>query len=88
MENNVVSLFNRLRAQEPAAGIGSVSLSSVADNASVSRVSNGSDASTGTGEAQPSGFAELADRNRANQERLRKEREQANKSVLKSYRIK
>ena len=30
----------------------------------------------------------LAERNRANQERLRKERELANKAVLKSYRIK
>jgi hypothetical protein len=33
-------------------------------------------------------FRSLADRNRSNAERLRKERELANKAVLKSYRIK
>ncbi|KAB8031944.1 hypothetical protein [Fluviispira multicolorata] len=35
-----------------------------------------------------SDFAKEAIRNKANQERLRKEREQANKNVIKSYRIK
>lgn len=33
-------------------------------------------------------FEKQAQRNKANQERLRKEREQANKNVMKSYRIK
>lgn len=33
-------------------------------------------------------FEKQASRNKANQERLRKEREQANKNVIKSYRIK
>ncbi len=33
-------------------------------------------------------FEKLAQRNKANQERLRKERDQANKNVMKSYRIK
>ena len=33
-------------------------------------------------------FIDAAERNRVNQQRLRKEREQANKNVLKSYRIK
>jgi hypothetical protein len=36
----------------------------------------------------PGSFSEIAERNRENQMRLRKEREQANKNVLKSYRIK
>lgn len=35
-----------------------------------------------------SDFASVAARNKANQDRLKKEREQANKNVLKSYRIK
>lgn len=35
-----------------------------------------------------SNFEKAASRNKANQERLRKEREQANKNVIKSYRIK
>lgn len=34
------------------------------------------------------GFVDVVERNRINQQRLRKEREQANKNVLKSYRIK
>ncbi|KAB8039545.1 hypothetical protein GCL60_04625 [Silvanigrella paludirubra] len=33
-------------------------------------------------------FEKQASRNKANQERLRKERDQANKNVMKSYRIK
>ncbi|BBH52498.1 hypothetical protein [Fluviispira sanaruensis] len=33
-------------------------------------------------------FAKTSAQNKANQERLRKEREQANKNVMKSYRIK
>lgn len=33
-------------------------------------------------------FEKQATRNKANQERLRKEREQANKNVMKSYKIK
>ncbi|WGL59242.1 hypothetical protein QEJ31_11985 [Pigmentibacter sp. JX0631] len=33
-------------------------------------------------------FEKQTQRNKANQERLRKEREQANKNVIKSYRIK
>ncbi len=33
-------------------------------------------------------FEKQTSRNKANQERLRKEREQANKNVMKSYRIK
>lgn len=33
-------------------------------------------------------FKEIAERNHKNAERLRKERNQANKSVLRSYRIK
>ena len=33
-------------------------------------------------------FDKQASRNKTNQERLRKEREQANKNVIKSYRIK
>lgn len=33
-------------------------------------------------------FDKQAARNKSNQERLRKEREQANKNVMKSYRIK
>lgn len=36
----------------------------------------------------PGSFTDVAERNRVNQQRLRKEREQANKNVLKSYRIK
>ncbi len=36
----------------------------------------------------PGSFSDVTERNRVNQQRLRKEREQANKNVLKSYRIK
>ena len=36
----------------------------------------------------PSSFEEIARKNRANEERLKKERAKANKAVLRSYRIK
>lgn len=43
---------------------------------------------TASTEDAKSTFEKQASRNKANQERLRKERDQANKNVMKSYRIK
>ncbi len=50
------------------------------DNANAAKSNQTDDAKTQ--------FEKLAQRNKANQERLRKERDQANKNVMKSYRIK
>ncbi|APJ03234.1 hypothetical protein [Silvanigrella aquatica] len=44
--------------------------------------------STTINQDEKNNFEKNAARNKANQERLRKEREQANKNVMKSYRIK
>lgn len=52
------------------------------------RVSESTQQSQPAAAPEGSSFNEVAERNRANQLRLRKEREQANKNVLKSYRIK
>ena len=43
---------------------------------------------TADGAEIPGDFAAIAERNRQLQDKLRKERDQANKAVLKSYRIK
>jgi len=43
---------------------------------------------TASTEDAKTAFEKQASRNKANQERLRKERDQANKNVMKSYRIK
>jgi hypothetical protein len=85
MENNVVSLFNRrpapeneLNAQRPARA--STSQPAPLPGAPI-EATQASDAVGGD-------FAAIAERNRQIQDKLRKEREQANKAVLKSYRIK
>jgi|GEM_PF-3969399 len=102
MENNLVSLFNRRRPLDTSSSAVSQSVSPAqvpviaTDAAAVTRVSSQHTptssapvASQATAKSpEPLGFAALAERNRINQERLRKERDQANKSVLKSYRIK
>ena len=77
MENNVVNLFNRRPAQDNDKA---VSL------APASLVSNGAESSEAT--EVLGDFAAIAERNRQLQDKLRKERDQANKAVLKSYRIK
>ncbi len=72
--DNVINLFSR---RAPAAKAG--------------QPSRGGDSAQQANSAlviNPGSFADVAERNRANQQRLRKEREQANKNVLKSYRIK
>ena len=49
---------------------------------------NSNQTKTNTIQNDKNNFDKQASRNKANQERLRKEREQANKNVMKSYRIK
>ena len=77
MENNVVNLFNRRTVQDKDKA---VSL------APASLASNGPESPEGAD--VPGDFAAIAERNRQLQDKLRKERDQANKAVLKSYRIK
>jgi hypothetical protein len=72
--DNVINLFSRRNAPKVA----------TQTRASESTQPNKS----AVGSSGASGFSEVAERNRANQMRLRKERETANKNVLKSYRIK
>ncbi len=55
---------------------------------SKTRVSEATQQSQPVAAPEASSFNEVAERNRANQLRLQKEREQANRNVLKSYRIK
>ncbi|MCA2959993.1 MAG: hypothetical protein IOD12_07045 [Silvanigrellales bacterium] len=76
MENNVITLFNRRPAQEKDKG-------TAAAAPLVFPVAPTSEAPQSAGD-----FAAIAERNRVLQDKLRKEREQANKAVLKSYRIK
>jgi hypothetical protein len=52
---------------------------------SVQKTSSGDESSAASGNLT---FEQIAMRNRENAERLRKERSQANKNVLRSYRIK
>ena len=77
MENNIVNLFNRRPVQDRDKAI---------SLASAPPASNGAESSEGAG--VPGDFAAIAERNRQLQDKLRKERDQANKAVLKSYRIK
>lgn len=76
MENNVITLFNRRLAQEKDKSQAPAASLAFAEPAAGEPVTTASD------------FAAVAERNRLLQEKLRKEREQANKAVLKSYRIK
>jgi D-arabinose 5-phosphate isomerase GutQ len=80
--SNVVSLMNRSQAKTVAV--------SGQNNSSLAAASQTvlSEATARDTQAGGLTFSEIAERNKINQERLRKEREQANKSVLKSYRIK
>lgn len=71
--DNVINLFSR---------------STTAKAAQPSRGGDSSQQSSSAVSLNPSSFSDIAERNRVNQMRLRKEREQANKNVLKSYRIK
>ncbi|MBM3381037.1 MAG: hypothetical protein FJY29_01170 [Betaproteobacteria bacterium] len=75
--DNVINLFSRRTAPKAAAQ----TRASEATQTNKSAVGSSGTPST-------SSFSEAAERNRANQMRLRKERESANKNVLKSYRIK
>jgi hypothetical protein len=52
------------------------------------RASEATQQSQSAAAPEAASFTEVAERNRVNQLRLRKEREQANRNVLKSYRIK
>lgn len=49
---------------------------------------HGSDEPIETSEKSRSSFEDIARKNRENQDRIRREREKANKNVLRSYRIK
>ena len=71
--DNVINLFSRRSSAKPGAQ---------------TRGGESTQQTTSTALADANDFAAAAERNRANQLRLRKEREQANKNVLKSYRIK
>ena len=71
--DNVINLFSRRTAPKSAAQTRGSESTQQASSAVV---------------LSPSSFADVSERNRVNQQRLRKEREQANKNVLKSYRIK
>jgi hypothetical protein len=71
--DNVINLFSRR---------------SPAKTGQQSRGGESAQQSSSAAVLNPGGFSDVAERNRANQQRLRKEREQANKNVLKSYRIK
>ena len=71
--DNVINLFSR-RAPAKAG--------------QTSRGGDSGQQSSSAAELNVGGFSDVAERNRQNQQRLRKEREQANKNVLKSYRIK
>jgi hypothetical protein len=84
--SNVVSLFNRTQSKtvsKPLSEIGQNKNSQMAGNQLPSSESSLQDT-----QSHGLTFLEIAERNRVNQERLRKERELANKNVLKSYRIK
>ncbi|MEN9811007.1 MAG: hypothetical protein RLZZ488_2574 [Pseudomonadota bacterium] len=71
--DNVINLFSR-RAPAKAG--------------QTSRGGDSGQQSSSAAELNVGSFSDVAERNRQNQQRLRKEREQANKNVLKSYRIK
>lgn len=71
--DNVINLFSRRSATKAAP---------------TSRASDSAQATASAVVCDAGSFNDVAERNRANQMRLRKEREQANKNVLKSYRIK
>jgi hypothetical protein len=72
--DNVINLFSRRLTTEPAQ--------------QTRRGESNQESAAAATALQPSSFSDIAERNRVNQQRLKKEREQANKSVLKSYRIK
>lgn len=57
-------------------------------NATPVAQAQGSNESLGASEKPRSSFEDIAQKNRENQDRIRREREKANKNVLRSYRIK
>jgi hypothetical protein len=69
------------------AGAGQGSSSSASNNQQGSMPGTNS-GSESTAVSENLSFEQIAQRNRENAERLRKERSQANKNVLRSYRIK
>jgi len=71
--DNVINLFSRRSALKAT---------------TQTRVSESTQQTTSAVILGDNSFIDATERNRANQQRLRKEREQANKNVLKSYRIK
>ncbi len=83
--DNVISLFsNRARSGKEAANI----QNNQQTQAVTVRQEKNQPASLAPISVEPSDFQSVAARNKANEDRLRKERAQANKNVLKSYRIK
>ncbi|MEY4066578.1 MAG: hypothetical protein RIR26_2786 [Pseudomonadota bacterium] len=80
--DNVINLFSRRSATKTATA------ATAATSATAARASDSAQPTSSAVACDASSFNEVAERNRANQLRLRKEREQANKNVLKSYRIK
>jgi hypothetical protein len=95
MENKVIAVQfgNKIKSPERSAyqsGVQSTHPVSLTDVSLTQQPTHGTSAvdiaEVATG--NKSDLMSLADRNRANQERVRKERDLANKAVLKSYRIK
>ena len=83
--DNVISLFsNRAR---PGKEVPALQNNQQAQAVTVRQEKN-QPASIVPVSVEPSDFQSVAARNKANEDRLRKDRAQANKNVLKSYRIK
>jgi hypothetical protein len=91
MSNNVISVLfgaERKKSNKSEALIKTETTAAKVEAKVAEKVDVPSPASSDDADAKSNDFRAIAARNREAQDRLRKERDQANKAVLKSYRIK